>query len=162
MKVTVFVFTLALLIFGCDMGQRSVIPIEPLSAIVQLTDTSGRETTTFHRGENFDINFTLVNTTGKKLTFYRGDSGPDVMFSVFRNDSLIATSIDGYVFLMVVSTGHVEPGQTLRGYWRGPTTPAQNPRVTLNEGLYKLQVSFPKFDQVEVKEVPAIQFAVIE
>jgi hypothetical protein len=39
----------------------------------------------------------------------------------------------------------------------------QNP-LAMQTIRYRLQrqVSFPKFDQVEVKEVPAIQFAVIE
>lgn len=162
MKATVFLLTLALAVCGCDFGQKPTIPIEPLAAVVQLTDTSGRETTTFHRGENFDINFTLVNTTGKRLTFYRGDSGPDVMFRIFRGDDLVASSTDGYMFLMVVSTGYLEPGQTMRGYWRGPTTPAQYPKVMLTPGYYKLVASFPRFDQAETRQVPAIQFSIIE
>lgn len=161
MKSTLII-TLALGIAGCDLGDKSINPVELLSATVQLTDTTGRETTTFHTAENFDINFKLTNMTGKRLTFYRGSSAPDVLFIVFRGDSVVASSIDGYVFAMVISAGYLEPGQTMRGHWRGPTTPFQYPKVLLARGVYRLTVSFPIFDQAETKGVPAIEFSIIE
>ncbi|MBI5472903.1 MAG: hypothetical protein HY961_11210 [Ignavibacteriae bacterium] len=162
MKATLLIFALALGVVACDLGDEPNNPVEPLSATVQLTDTSGREMTVFHPGESFDIRFALTNTTAKTLTYYRGSSAPDVLFWVFRNDSLVASSTDGYAFLMVVSTGYLEPRETLRGFWRGPTTPAQHPRVLLSPGAYVLRVSFPTFDQAETRRVPPIQFSIVE
>jgi hypothetical protein len=162
MKSSVFLMMLALSIVGCDLGQKSSSSVEPLVATVHLADTSGRETTIFHPSENFEISFELTNSTDRRLTFGRGSSAPDVGFRVTKGDSLVASSTDGYAFLMVATVGYLDPRQTMRGYWRGPTTPAQDPRVRLSIGSYTLHVSFPHFDQAKVKEVPAIQFSVVE
>ncbi len=162
MKRTGFLFMLALSVNGCDLGQKGPGPAEPLDASVHLTDTTGRETTAFHPLEDFEIGFALTNTTGKRLTFGRADSGPDVRFRVMKGDSLVASSTDGYVYLMNAPLGYLDPGQTMQGYWRGPTTPPQDPKVTLDVGSYTLQVFFPHFDRAEVKEVPAIEFSVVK
>lgn len=162
MRTIIFLSTLALGVFGCDFGQKPITPVELLSANIRLTDTSGRETTTFRPNENFDVSFTLTNTTDKRLTFYRGDSGPAVIFQILQGDKVVASSIDGYIFLPVAFTDYLEPGQTMRGYWRGPTTPAQYPRLLLTPGSYKLVVLFPRFDQAETKDVLPIQFSIVE
>jgi hypothetical protein len=162
MKSTVFLLMLALSIVGCDLGQNSSSSVEPLVATVHLADTSGREKTIFHPSENFDISFELTNGTDRRLSFGRASSTPDVGFRVTKGDSLAASSTDGYVFLMVATVGYLDPDQTMQGYWRGPTTPAQDPKVRLSIGSYTLQVLFPHFDRAVVKEVPAIQFSVVE
>jgi hypothetical protein len=162
MKPTTFMVILALGVAGCDLGEGQANRVEVLSATLQLTNTSGRDAVTFHPAEDFDVTFTLTNTTGKRVTFYRGSSAPDVLFRVLEADSVVASSVDGYVFLMVTSIGSLEPGQSMRGYWRGPTTPHQYPRVVLSPGVYNLAVRFPKFDGALSKEVPAIPFSVVE
>ncbi len=151
---------LALSVNGCDLGQEGSGPAETLEASVHLADTTGRQTTAFHPSEDFEISFALANTTGRRLTFGRASSAPDVQFRVTKGDSLVASSIDGYVFSMAAPLGYLDPGQTMRGYWRGPTTPVQDPKVKLDVGSSMLYVSFPRFDLAEVKEVPAIQFSV--
>jgi len=152
---------IAFCIGGCDLGERIPTPSESLQPTFRMTDTTGRETNSFRFGEEFDVSFTVINTTGKTLTFYRGDSGPDVVFRILKADTLIASSIDGYVFLMVVTVGHLPSGETLQGLWRGPNTPARTPRLVLPPGIYTVQAFYPQFDEVGVKKVSPMIFSVL-
>jgi hypothetical protein len=154
--LSVFVF----LFYGCDHGEEVSTLSEPLSATFQLTDTLGHDTTSFRSNRNFDISFRVTNTTGKRLTYYRGNSGPDVIFKIIQADTIVATSTDGYAFLMVATVGHLEPGQTMQGQWRAPNTPARIPKLVLTPGSYKVQTFFPRFDEVEVKELLPISFSI--
>lgn len=106
------------------------------------------------------MTFSIVNTTNDTLAYERANSGPSVIFRILKGDSVVASSVDGYAFLMVVLGGTVVPHDTLRGYWKTPTTPAQNPKVTLYQGSYEAQVLFPRFDMVQVDSVTPIPFTV--
>jgi hypothetical protein len=148
-------------IIGCDLGERAPGSMEPLSATFRLTDASSREATSFRSGEEFDVIFVLTNTTGGEVTFHKADYGPLAHFTILQGDSVVATSIDGYAFPMVATTGRLEPGQSLQEYWRAPNTPARDPRIVLTPGLYQARASFVSFDKVEVKKVPPIAFSII-
>jgi len=153
--------TLTLGVVGCDLGDdQTPTPLEPLSATFRLTDTCGHEVTSFRSGEDFDISLSVVNTTSRRLTVYRGDSSPDVIFRILQADTVVATSIDGYAFAQVATIGYIEPGQALEGRWRAPNTHAQNPRIVLIPESYRVQSFFPRFDEVEVKQVLPINFSI--
>jgi hypothetical protein len=115
----------------------------------------------FRSDDNFVITFSIQNTTEHALTFYRGDASPSVIFRIIRSDSIIATSIDGYVFIQVPLIGRLDPGNSLQGIWRAPTTPAQFPKIVLSPGSYRVQVSYPRFAEVEIKQVSALRFTII-
>jgi hypothetical protein len=91
--------------------------------------------------------FAVQNTSSLTLTYYRGDASPDVTFKIMRNDTIVASSVDGYVFIQIPSAGHLDAGQILRASWKAPTTPAQFPKVHLSPGLYVAQVGYPSFDE---------------
>jgi hypothetical protein len=160
MKSITSTIMLAILFFGCDYGHNSANG--HLTVTMQLTDTTGRQAASFHRGEEFEVSFTLTNTTKSKLRYGRANSGPDVIFHILTADSVIASSVDGYAFLPVAATDYLNPGDTMHGYWRGPTTAAQYPKVLLSLGSYELKVLFPIFKQVEINDVPAIPFSIVE
>lgn len=159
--------TIALLAFtigmvGCDFGEHTSASLEPLSATVRLTDTLGNDASTFRAGECFDTSFTLTNITGTTLTFYKGDGGPYSVFKIWRGDSIVATSVDGYASIMVAITGHLEPGHSLQAYWRAPNTPPRMPKIVLSPGLYEVRASVMRFDEVAVNQVPPIPFSIVQ
>ena len=78
-----------------------------------------------------------------------------------KDDSVCASSIDGYDFMMIVGQGKLAPEQKLNSKWETPTTPAQIPKVILQPGNYTAVVSHPNFDQVEVNDIPSISFEVV-
>ena len=84
-----------------------------LTAKFTLTDSTGKATTVFHSGQQFAMSFSVTNTRMYTITYHRGNSGPSVIFQILKGDSSIATSVDGYVFPMVVLGGYVAPGQAL-------------------------------------------------
>ena len=162
MKNTILALALIAGIGGCDLGEQASTSIEPLSATFQMTDTSGRQTTNFRSGEDFEMGFTVSNTARKTLTYHVGSSGPVVIFQILQGDSVVATSVDGYAFLMVVVTGHIQPGQSLGERWRGPNTPARNPQIVLDPGPYTVRASFVGFDEVEIEPVSPIAFSIVQ
>jgi hypothetical protein len=159
MRAIILFAAFFLLLSGCDKGETS---IEPLSPTFMLTDTSGHQASVFRSGQDFEMTFVVGNSTGKTLTYYRGDSSPDVIFTITRNDKVCATSIDGYAFIQVPSIAHLDPDEILQGLWRAPNTPAQFPRKVLLAGSYLAHVSFPVFHEVESKQVSAIAFSIIQ
>jgi len=154
--LSIFVF----IFLGCEHGEEVSALNDPLSAAFQLSDTLGHDTTSFRSGSSFNISFKVTNTTGKQLTFYRGDSSPNVKFKIYQADTKVASSTDGYAFLMVATVGHLEPGRTMQGQWLAPNTPARIPKIVLTPGLYKIQPFYPRFDEVEVKEISPISFSI--
>ena len=154
---------LSVLIFGivgCDLG-RPVSDGDVLSAAMYLKDTVGHETSVFRSGEDFDITVKLTNISGKRLQFTRWNSAPGVLFKILRGDSVVAYSTNG-PFLMVATTGYLDPGETMEGHWRGPSPMNRSPKVVLNPGTYRLVIYFPKFQQVEKEGLPSIQVSVVE
>lgn len=147
-------------IMGCDLG-RPISDGDVLSSAVYLKDTVGHETTVFRSGEDFDIAVELTNISGRRLQFTRGNSGPDVLFKILRGDSVIAYSTNG-PFLMVVTIGHLDPGETMEGHWRGPSPVNRSPKVVLSPGTYRLVICFPKFEQVEKEGLPSMEISVVE
>jgi len=160
MKTLIVLGLLSIFISSCNQSTSPSDKI--LTATFALTDTDGQAISQFHSREEFRLAFSLTNTTNDTLTFYRGNSGPSVIFEIMKDDSIVASSTDGYAFAMVVLGGFVAPGQSLQGVWQAPTTPAQNPKVILNPGSYEVKVLFPNFEQAKVNPVSAIKFDVVE
>ena len=162
MSKTIFILLVVAGLVGCDFGEHTLTSLEPLSATVRLTDTLGHDVSTFHAGEGFDISFALTNTTGTTLTFYKGDSGPNVVFKIWRGDSVVSTSVDGYLFTHIPHTYQLEPGQSLQEHWRAPNTPTQTPKIVLSPGLYALRASVMRFEEAAVNQVSSIAFFIIQ
>ena len=159
MRAIILFAAFFLVLSGCDAGETST---EPLSPTFMLTDTSGHQASVFRSGEEFELTFVVRNSTGKTFTFYRGDSSPDVIFTITRNDTVCATSVDGYAFIQVPSIAHLEPEEILQGLWRAPNTPAQIPRRVLPAGSYEARVSFPDFQEAQSKHASPIAFSIIQ
>jgi hypothetical protein len=161
MKRTMIILAFASARIGCEVAELVDTSRQSLSPTFQLSDTSGRETTNFHSGEEFDISFNLANTTGTQITYHKGDSGPVPRFAIMLGDSIVATSVDGYLFALIVTTEHLAPGETLREQWRAPNTPARNPKIMLPPASYEVRASQVRFDEVEVKQPSPIVFSIV-
>ena len=160
MRIIIIMAAITIFMSGCD---QSTSPSDKLlTATFTLADLNGEKFSQLHSGEEFKLEFTLINATDETLTFYRGSSAPPVTFEITKNDSVIASSVDGYAFLAVVLGGSIAPGDSLQGSWRAPTTPAQNPKIILSQGSYEAKVLFPNFKQVKVNSVSSIKFSVIQ
>ncbi len=130
-----------------------------LTANFFVTDSAGKVETHFASGESIDMSFSMVNSSRDTLVYY-GSPGPPVVFRIVKNGAVVATSIDGYAFPQVVVGRVLLPGDSLTGHWRGPTTPAQTPRVVLQPGTYQAEVVFPDFRKKTVNPVGPVTFVV--
>ena len=155
MNVVLKVIVTVIVLIGCGL-------YEPISTSTLLTDTTGKETSTFSESEHFDIKFSLTNNTDGTMMFTRNSSAPDIRFSIYKGDSLVSSSTDGYAYLMMMSVASLGPGQSLHGYWRGPTTSAQDPKTSLAPGKYMIKISGPKFNDVQQIQIPSIAFTIKE
>src|SRR5512133_1370313 len=88
---------LTVILVGCDLGEQAAPPTT-LRGVFILTDTVGQQATSFRVGENFDLSYLITNPSLAPVTYHKGNSGPVASFKILQGDSLIATSLDGYVF----------------------------------------------------------------
>jgi hypothetical protein len=94
------------------------------------------------------------------MFYTKYDSGPDIRFVIEHNDSVVATSMDGYGVHAVVEDAFLAPADTMRGHWLAPTTPEQEPKVMLPSGLYKARAIYPDFEGADVFPIDEITFLV--
>lgn len=160
MKSWILFMLIAVIFAGCDLLSPGSSGESSTNPSLTLTDTLGRSTSLFHTGENFDMYFSLRNTTGDTLTYYH--TGPSVIFSILKGDSLVATSVDGMAFPQVVIGNIVPPGDTLKAWWRAPNSPARVEKLILAPGSYEAEVSFPPFGEAKFRALPPVAFTVVE
>ncbi len=158
MKTLLLVLLTSTLFFACDQGTSPVV--EALATSFTLTDTNGTSISQIRVGQDFILSFILINTTPDTLTYQKANSGPPIVIRILQNDSTIASSVDGYVFLMNAPCARLAPGDTLHELWTAPTTPPQNPKVFLEPGRYQSRVDLPYFFGAKVDPVPPIPFMV--
>lgn len=127
-----------------------------------LADTNGTPGMTFHSGESFYMKFCLTNTMEDSLDFVMGDGGPFVRFYIYQETQYIAGSTDGLSFILPIIYLTFAPGDSMTGIWLAPTTPWQDPLVTLSPGDYRAIVDFPQFDALQTDTIGTINFTVIE
>ena len=159
MKTALVVIFASMFSLACN--QTTSPEVMPLAISFTLADTTGAAISQTHVGENFVLSFSLINTTPDTLTYGWANSGPPVEFHILQNDSTVATSVDGYVFLMYAPHATLPPGDTLRGRWVAPTTPVQSPKVVLAPGMYQARVFLPYFYEIKVDSIPSISFVVV-
>lgn len=159
-EAMVLMVSISFVLDGCDLLKINPNAAMNLTASFILIDTSGNVKPIIHTGESFGLSFMLINTTSDTITYRRGNTGPAVIFEILKNDSIVATSVDGYAFAQVVLGGVLPPRDTLSGYWKAPTTPAQYPKVILYAGAYEARFLLPPFDNAKVSVTEQIRFSV--
>lgn len=161
MKEIAFFILTAFVINNCTQSTSPPSDII-LNGTFSLMDTTGQSSTQFSSGEEFRLIYSLTNNSKDTLTYYRGNSGPAIIFEIQKNDNVVASSVDGYAFEAIAFKNHLAPGKSLSGNWLAPTTPAQYPKAVLGPGQYKATVSYPIFQEAKVDTVSPIYFTVIE
>ena len=158
MKSIMFIVFL-LLVFGCNSNQ----PVQnnsDISTSFTLSDTNGVSGTIFHSGESFDMHFVLHNFSGTEHTYTF--TGYKVMFQIEQADSIIASSIDGYMFAQVLLSGKVKNGESFTSTWRAPNTVTQDPKIILPVGTYKARVLHKNFfNNYQVPATKEILFSIV-
>lgn len=149
----------AAIITGCGVMGPDPAATYDLTANFFVTDSAGKAETHFVSGESFDMSFSMVNNSRDTLVYY-GSPQPPVVFRILKNGRVVATSIDGYAFPEVVVGRVLFPGDTLSGYWRAPTTPAQIPPVLLSPGTYQAEVVFPEFKDKTINRIAPISLVI--
>ena len=67
-----------------------------------------------------------------------------LFFFICQGDNVVATSSDGYAFVMVLLGGTVKRGETMNAYWIAPNTPQQDPKVFFKSGYIPGQSGVPE------------------
>jgi len=108
------------------------------------------------------MKFCLTNTREDSLDFTMGNTGPFVRFTIYQDDQYVAGSTDGLDFLLPILYNTFAPGDSMTSTWLAPTTPWQDPMVSLSPGDYRAIVDFPQFDILQTDTITDIGFTVIE
>lgn len=159
-KALIFLALLSILLSSCFFSDLPMNCND--ETYFYLADTNGTLGTTFHSGESFYMKFCLTNTMEDTLDFVMGDGGPFVRFYIYQENQYIAGSTDGLCFILPVLNFPFAPGDSMTGTWLAPTTPWQDPLISLSPGDYRALVDFPQFDALQTDTIGAINFTVIE
>lgn len=147
---------------SCDSGsinsERTLLkPVssQTLQVSFMMTDTMGQKARIFRVGEKFDAFFKLVNSSNEELNWLNGEDGPDAVFLIMKDNTLITSSINDRNFSDVIVVKSLKPGQELDSYWRGPD-------IQLVPGSYRLNMKVAFFNSIRASEIEPISFVIIE
>lgn len=157
-KIFILLVLLSVIISGCIFTPSTT----DYRTYFYLADTNGVEKTTFSPGESFLMEFCLTNTTDDSLDFTMYDSGPFVRFAIYQEDQYVAGSMDGLGVREPVIDYKFAPGDSMTGSWLAPTTPWQDPKITLTPGDYRAVVIFPGIPELHTDTIPDINFTISE
>jgi hypothetical protein len=158
MKMIYFLLLAGIFLIACNEDNSSV-GVNGVNTQFKLYDSNGIEKTTFKSGDDFEMRFSLVNLSGRDLSYHY--TGVPVGFEIRQNDSIIATSVDGMMFIQVILGGEVKNGDTFKVNWIAPNSPARDPKLILPAGNYKAFVKhYNFFDEGILKESSPIEFVI--
>ncbi|MCF7832721.1 MAG: hypothetical protein K9N05_03985 [Candidatus Marinimicrobia bacterium] len=159
-KIFIFLAVLCVLLSSCFSPEPQMNTEG--ETYYYLADTNGTPGTSFHSGESFYVKFCLTNTTEDSLDFTMYNGGPFVRFSIYQDDQYIAGSMDGLGVHEPVLYLKFAPGDSMTSTWLAPTTPWQEPKVTLSPGTYRVHVVFPQFDVLQTYTLANIIFTITQ
>ncbi|GAB6283631.1 MAG: hypothetical protein STSR0008_24150 [Ignavibacterium sp.] len=161
MKKIYFLLLAGIFLIACNEDNSSV-GVNVVNTQFKLYDINGVEKTTFKSGNNFEMRFLLVNLSGRDLSYHF--TGTPVFFEIHKNDSIIATSVDGLLFPEVILYGEVKNGEIIRDKWIAPNSVARDPKLILSPGNYKAFVKHYAFfdDNVTIKESLPVEFVITD
>ena len=158
MKIIYFLLLAGIFLIGCNEDNSSV-GVDGVNTQFKLYDSNGVEKTIFKSGDDFEMRFSLVNLSGRDLSYHY--TGIPVFFEIHQNDSIIATSVDGLTFAQVILGGEVKNGAIFRDHWIAPNSSARDPKLILPAGNYKAFVKhYGFFDNVKLKESNPVEFVI--
>ncbi len=149
-----------LLLRTCDSG-TSAPDYGKVTVAFAISDTLGKPASSFHSGEDFDMSFSVHNGSGGTLSYFY--TGVPVILEIFAADTLVATSVDGYIFTQVIRNGTLPDGGSYSITWRAPSTKARVNHLVLQPGAYEARVSHGSFfSEFTLTQTPAVPFTVTE
>lgn len=158
----IFLLLLILNLFSCDVlspDKNEQKKNSEIKTIFLLTDTTKQIKKTFRSGEEFYMIFQLINNSNDTIIYTLGSTRPPIIFTITQANSIVSTSIDGYIFIDIMKSGKILPNDTLITEWKAPNTPAKNPQIVLEPGLYRANVLLPKLN-VKIDSIPPLIFEV--
>ena len=154
--ITIVAMSICLLA-GCDLGDaigHSAIQID-----FTLLNTAGRRSVIFVGRDTITVHFALTNNSGKALPYHY--TGTPIVLKITKADAAIATSVDGLVFVQIVRGGVLETGQSVVVDWRLPNATLSGQTSFLSPGSYQAVVlSSGMFDSFQMNRPEPIQFTV--
>jgi hypothetical protein len=159
MRRAIILIIMITIYYGCDIISTS--STKSLSTEFELTDTTGVVSREFQINESFDSYYRIINNTGEEQKY--GYGYPQMYFEIIQNDSTVLTSVDGCVFPQPSFQSVLMPGDTLKGYWRGPQSICLENEITLQTGEYYLNVrSGYYFSEFGILHSDMIKFSIIK
>jgi hypothetical protein len=158
---TVALLAVLLLLSAAGCKNNPVIGAGPQVAVgtLVLRTLAGAQATQFHAGEKFEMRFTLTNLTRSSVCYTY--TPPEIVFRIYRGDSLIANSVEGLAFPTTFQTDCVESGQAITRSWMdAPATPAR-PGLALDPGTYVAAVSHASNLAFGVRPASAVTFTIV-
>jgi hypothetical protein len=159
MRSLLMLLLVPMFIRGCD--PFVVSPVVPGTAVPVLTlcDLNGRPSAVFRSGQDFEMRFSLANLSREDICY--SYTAPEMVFKIFAGDSVVATSVDGWMFAQVIIGGCIRAGETYRSRWIAPNAPGREPRISLPPGIYTARAYHAAFSDPRVQALRPVRFTVV-
>lgn len=136
---------------------------ENIYASFTITDTNSIEKNKFSQGEDFILKFQIKNESGKDL--YYTYTYPIIVFSIFNNDTIVASSTDYTAYIQPVERSGVKNNSSFNEEWKAPNSLGrilENQKIILDVGFYRAKVYHGVFfDEYHIPPVNDIEFEII-
>jgi hypothetical protein len=148
----------------CSCNVNENIPNENnIISELKLYDINGIEKNVLKYGDEINIKFSVANCSDYALTYHF--TGEAIIFKIFHDDSVYATSIDGAKFTTNEQFRTINPGELLKSEWLAPNTWGYRPHINkiFPLGNYKVIVQHNSlFDNYILEETKPVYFSVIK
>jgi len=110
--MTKYVLVSLMFFLGCENSINSSKTTE-VSTKFFLKNSQDIDTTQFNFGQDINFRFAIENTSENSYSFINQDTGPFVIFEVFKGDSLLGSSVDGVFYIPLIVEDTLKAGHTL-------------------------------------------------
>ena len=160
MKKYYLILIMFVILSSCT-NDDSIVMYRNIATHFSLYDTSGDETTKFKSGNDIEMRFSLTNMSGEDLSY--SYTGSPVIFEIHQVDTVIATSMDGIGFRLIVLQDEIKNGETFRSNWFVENTAQRDSTLELPVGEYEAYVShIPFFNEYKIQKTEKIVFTIID
>jgi len=158
MKPTHAILFSAFILLGCEQSLNRAPDASGLATHFALKAPGGEETTTFEVGEDIRLEYTVTNETGQGQPYVIPDTGPFVEFEILQPGNSFGSSLDGVVFIPLITADTLAAASTLSAMYNWYSTTEHD---VLSEGSY-IARAIPRlnFSAISAPETEQIQFTI--
>ncbi len=109
--MTKYIMASLVFVVGCETSINA--SKSEITTSFLLKDSRNTETTRFGFGQDINFYYAIENGTPNNYSYTNQDTGPLTVFEIYKGDSLIGSSVDGFFYIPLIVEGTLQSDDTL-------------------------------------------------